>query len=146
MALSLSFLFYSIQLSGQTKLNSTTPLPNSVLKAGNFHLHTEGELHPRLRNTGIGFTLCGIATIIGGSAMVSAADGETSYNSSTYNGQTQTQGSFLGAMGAMGIVGGSISTVGGMAMWYFGNKKLKKEKRRATVSLGLNSATITYAF
>jgi hypothetical protein len=147
-ALCLSVLFFNTSLFGQKALSSSANIFNDQKKipVGSFKLNSPTELHPRLRNTGIGFTLFGIATIIGGSAMVSAADGETSYSSNNYNGQTQTQGSFTGAMGTLGIVGGSISTIGGMAMWYFGNKKLQKEKRRASVSLGFNSATISYKF
>jgi hypothetical protein len=145
-AFCLSLLFYNPTLFAQKNIRSIPVSLNSKIIPLDLTFQPEQEIHPRLRNTGIGFTLFGIATIIGGSALVSAADGETSYSSNNYNGQTQTQGSFAGAMGAMGIAGGSISTIGGLAMWYFGHKKIQKEKRRPTVSLGLNSVSLSYKF
>ena len=95
-------------------------------KAAPVDLKLPKTVTPRLRNTGLGFLGFGIATIIGGAAMVSAADGVTTYSNTNYSG---TQGSFSGAMGALGIVGGSVSTLGGVIMTYFGQKKLNTSKR-----------------
>jgi hypothetical protein len=128
---------------GQT--NPKSPVTKQALF---YHSQNDqSKLHPGLRNTGIVFTALGLATILGGAAMVNAADGVTSYSSQTYNGVTQTEGSFSGAMGALGIVGGSVSTAGGIVMLIFGNKKLQKQKRRATeVSLSFNSFRLIHHF
>ncbi len=150
--LSLTVLLINTGVYGQVfKTYSTeiklkaTPLTHvsGFISQPDFNIRQKNEVSPRLRNTGIAFTLFGIATIAGGIAMVSAANGITYYSNTIYSG---TEGSFTGAMGALGIVGGSISTIGGLAMCYWGNKKLQIAKRRTTFNFSPNSATIAFHF
>jgi hypothetical protein len=150
--LSLTVLFINTGVYGQIlktysseiKLKAT-PLTyvSGFISQPNFNIRQKKEVSPRLRYTGIVFTLLGIGTIAGGGAMVGAADGVTYYSNTNYGG---AEGSFMGAMGALGIVGGSISTIGGLTMCFFGNKKLQREKRRTTLNFAPNSATIAYQF
>jgi len=133
-------IFYSVfNVSGQG-FNTTTV---------DLKLAKNNTVTPRLRNMGVGFLCFGIATIIGGTAMVSAADGVTHYSNTTYNGVNTTEGSFSGAMGAFGIIGGSLSTIGGGLMTFFGQRKLNKSKRiQKAVSFNLMpfSGSISYHF
>src|ERR1700744_445625 len=85
----------------------------------------------RFRNGGIILTGVGIATIIVGAIMVSAAGGVIYYHSTTNNGygQSETDGSFSGAMGAIGIVGGALGTAGGAVMWWKGDQVLRRQQK-----------------
>jgi hypothetical protein len=132
-------ILYAINVKGQIFKPTATDLKLSKTKT----------VTPRLRNTGIGFLCFGIATIAGGAAMVSAANGVTYYSNTNYNGVSKAEGSFSGAMGALGIVGGSISVLGGGLMAYFGQQKLIKAKRiQQNVSLNFTpfSGRIMYRF
>ena len=79
---------------------------------------------PRLRNTGIVFTALGVATMVAGAIMVKQAAGQTYYYANADGSGTTEEGSIKGAFGALGIVGGAISTAGGGLMWFFGQRKL----------------------
>ena len=104
------------------------------------------KVTPRLRNTGIIFTIMGACFIAGGIAMVNSADGVTYYSSNTYNGYTTEEGNATGAFGALGIVGGSIAMIGGGTMWFFGSKNLKKGGHRASLNFSPSSVYLTYNF
>lgn len=113
----------------------------------NFTTYKPRKVTPRLRNTGIIFTVMGVGFIAGGISMVKSADGVTYYSSNTYNGQTTTEGNATGAFGALGIVGGSIAVLGGVTMWYFGSKNLKKRGgHRASLNVSPGSVYLTYNF
>ncbi|MGQ0828804.1 MAG: hypothetical protein ACT4ON_10460 [Bacteroidota bacterium] len=117
--------------------------------AVDLKLEKNKTVTPRLRNTGIAFLCFGVATIVGGAVMVSAADGVTHYSNTTYNGVNTVEGSFSGAMGAFGIIGGSLSTIGGGLMTFFGQRKLNKSKRiQKAISFNLVpfSGNICYHF
>ncbi len=107
-----------------------------------------------LRNAGIGLFAFGVAAIGGGIAMVAAADGVTYYRSSSssssssssgsYNSGPKEEGSFLGAMGALGIVGGGLATAGGIVMWHFGQRKVNRSK--IEVNITPVSGSLCYRF
>ena len=86
----------------------------------------------KFRNGGIVLSAVGVATIVVGAIMVSAADGVTSYNSTSNGYGTQTNGSFSGAMGALGIVGGAVGVLGGGTMWIVGDHAIERERQRKT--------------
>ena len=110
-------------------------------------LQQQGESGLKLRNTGIGLTAFGVACITAGIVMVNAADGVTYYHAeSNSNGYSEEEGSFSGAMGLIGIVGGTAAVIGGGTMWYFGQKKLQKQRKAASLNFTPTSASLVYHF
>ncbi|OFX22185.1 MAG: hypothetical protein A2033_14520 [Bacteroidetes bacterium GWA2_31_9] len=119
---------------------------NAEPSSFNLLSYNSKTIKPRLRNTGIVFTIMGAVFIAGGIAMVNSADGVTYYYSNTYNGHTTTEGDATGAFGALGIVGGSIAMLGGGTMWFFGSRKLKKGGHRTALNFSPSSVYLTYNF
>lgn len=102
---------------------------------------------PKLRNMGIGLAALGVTFIVGGANMVKKADGQTSYSyTSSTNGGTQESGDIGGAFGAMGIIGGSLATIGGVVMTVVGQKKLSKAKKNITFDISPNAVYFAYRF
>lgn len=100
-------------------------------------------IKPRLRNNGIVFTCVGLVTCITGFALVANA-GTASYSYSNTNGNVVEEGSPKGGLGGIMIGAGALSSTGGIIMWVLGEKKISREKRRATVSLSFTSVHFSY--
>lgn len=102
----------------------------------------------KLRNMGIGLTILGLATIYGGSAMVKKANEENT-TTETFTGTLypDEEDDVTRTMGKAGIIGGSIATVGGLVMTYFGQRKLKtKKNKKLTYAISHNAMYIAYQF
>lgn len=100
-------------------------------------------IKPRLRNNGIALTCAGLVTCITGIALVTDA-GTASYSYSNTNGNVVEEGSPKGGLGGVMVGAGALSSAGGIVMWVLGEKKISREKRRATVSLSFSSVHFSY--